>query len=180
MFRVDRIRIDQPPADHNLRRIVRYWDKAATAGDGAYTVGAKIAKDADDKFWILDIVRGQWDSSERERTISQTTQMDGRKVQVGVEQEPGSGGKESAEATVRMLAGYRVRLDRPSGDKALRADPFSSQVNAHNVSLAKGVWNHDYIEELRYFPMGTYKDQVDASSGGFNMIETAKVRVGVF
>ncbi len=180
MFRVDRIRIDRPPIDRYLRKVVRYWDKAATAGDGAYTVGAKIAKDTDGKFWILDIVRGQWDSSERERTIAQTAEMDGRKVQVGVEQEPGSGGKESAEATVRMLAGYWVRLDRPSGNKALRADPFSSQVNAHNVSIAKGEWNHDYIEELRYFPMGTFKDQVDASSGGFNMLEIVRTRVGAF
>ena len=34
--------------------------------------------------------------------------------EVGIEQEPGSGGKESAEATVRNLAGKRI-FGHPSG-----------------------------------------------------------------
>jgi predicted phage terminase large subunit-like protein len=98
--------------------------------------------------------------------------MDGHKVIVGVEQEPGSGGKESAENTVRNLAGYVVRVDRPSGDKAQRADPYSTQVNSGNVYMVKGEWNRAYIEELRFFSLlnSKEKDQVDASSGGFKLL----------
>ena len=178
MFKVERIRIDEAPADLNIKKRIRFWDKAGTAGGGAYTVGALLGVDADDRYWVLDIVRGQWDSSEREKIIEQTAEMDGRRTIIGLEQEPGSGGKESAEATVRRLAGYRVRIDRPTGDKALRADPFSSQVNASNVFLKKAHWNLDYLEELRFFPASTYKDQVDATSGGFNILAVTRRKVG--
>jgi hypothetical protein len=36
---------------------------------------------------------------------------------VGVEQEPGSGGKESAESTIRNLIGFRCFADRVTGSK---------------------------------------------------------------
>src|SRR5262249_54420238 len=42
--------------------------------------------------------------------------------EVGVEQEPGSGGKESAEATIRNLAGFRVFADKVTGSKEVRAE----------------------------------------------------------
>jgi len=105
-------------------------------------------------------------------------QLDGKTVEIGLEQEPGSGGKESAESTVRNLRGWRVRVDRPTGDKSLRADPFSVQVNNGNVSMVRGDWNEDYIEELRYFPFSKYKDQVDASSGAFNILAGRNIRAG--
>ena len=178
MFKVERIRIDDAPADNNIKRRVRFWDKAGTAGGGAYTVGTLLGVDSDNRYWVLDVVRGQWDSSEREKVIQQTAEADGKTTIIGLEQEPGSGGKESAEATVRRLAGFRVRIDRPTGDKALRADPFSSQVNSNNVFLKRADWNSDYLEELRFFPASTYKDQVDASSGAFNILCSKKKRVG--
>jgi predicted phage terminase large subunit-like protein len=178
MFKVERVRIDDCPADREIKQKIRFWDKAGTAGGGAYTVGALIGVDRDNRYWVLDVVRGQWDSSEREKVIQQTAEADGKGTVIGLEQEPGSGGKESAEATVRRLAGFRVRIDRPTGDKALRADPFSSQVNSNNVFLKRANWNSDYLEELRFFPASTYKDQVDASSGAFNLLCAKKKRVG--
>ena len=106
--------------------------------------------------------------------------LDGRKILVGIEQEPGSWGKESAESTVRRLAGWRMRVDRPTGDKAQRADPFSSQVNSGNVYLVKAHWNKDYIGELRFFSLESskYKDQVDASSGAFKYVSKPVFRAG--
>jgi predicted phage terminase large subunit-like protein len=94
---------------------------------------------------------------------------------VFVEQEPGSGGKESAEATIRNLAGYNVYADRPTGDKVSRADPLSVQVNNGNVQIIAAEWNYAYIEELRNFPLGHYKDQVDASSGSFAHLSGRKM-----
>jgi predicted phage terminase large subunit-like protein len=178
MFKVDRLRLDDAPAPVRFKKKVRFWDKAGTSGGGAYTVGALLGLDVDDRYWVLDVVRGQWDSNEREKVIEQTATLDGRSVIIGLEQEPGSGGKESAEATVRRLAGFRVKIDRPTGDKAWRADPFSSQVNGHNVSIKKADWNATYMEELRFFPASTYKDQVDASSGAFNMLASIRRKVG--
>ena len=178
MFKTDRIQIDIP--HKKFVKIVRFWDKAGTQGGrGAYTVGLKMAVDIKKRFWLLDLVRGRWDSSAREMIIKHTAEVDGRGVIVGVEQEPGSGGKESAENTVRNLAGWRVRVYRPTGDKATRADPFSVQVNHGNVSMVIGEWNDAYLNELMFFPDSEFKDQVDTSSGAFQMLVSRKV-VGAF
>ena len=151
-------------------QVVRYWDKAGTHEAGCYTVGVKMAKTPDNKFYILDVVRGQWEASEREKIIKQVAIGDGTDTIIYIEQEPGSGGKESAEATIRNLAGFRCIADRPTGDKIKRADVFAVQLNAGNVYMLRGGWNAEYKRELEYFPYGKYKDQVDASSGAFNML----------
>lgn len=176
MFKTDRIQIMNSLPQFKSR--VRFWDKAGTGGGGAYTVGLLMGVDKEGSYWILDIVRGQWESAERERIILQTAQIDGRNVMVGIEQEPGSGGKESAQNTTRMLAGWRVRIDKPVGDKVLRADPYSVQVNGGNVRLRQAVWNRDYLDELQFFPHSKYKDQVDSSSGAFSILTKKRIRVG--
>jgi predicted phage terminase large subunit-like protein len=179
MFHVERIVIDTPPSSWKMR--IRSWDKAGTKDSGAYSVGVLLGVDNKDRYWVLDVVRGQWDSNTREDVIKQTAMTDGKQVVVVIEQEPGSGGKESAEGTARNLGGWTVKLVKPSGDKAQRADPFSTQVNAGNVFMAKGSWNKAYLDELRYFSLenSKYKDQVDASSNGFNVM-TKKRYVGGF
>ena len=149
---------------------VRYWDKAGSQGKGAYTVGVKMAKLKSGKFIVLDVKRGQWSTEIRERIIKSTAEADGRDVIIYQEQEPGSGGKESAEATIINLAGFTCYSDRPTGDKVYRADPYSVQVNNGNVMLMRADWNHAFVEEHKYFPFGTYKDQVDAGAGAFNKL----------
>jgi len=153
---------------------VRYWDKAATYGAGAYTVGVKMHMLKSKFFLIEDVKRGQWSSEIRERIIRQTAITDGTDVDVVIEQEGGSGGKESAEATIRNLAGFRVKAERPIGDKSKRADSFSVQVNNGSVILVSADWNSRFKEEHELFPNGTYKDQVDSSSGAFNFLVKKK------
>lgn len=167
-----------------LVKVIRSWDKAGTVrkrGRGAWTVGVKMGVDADKPphFWILDVVRGQWEASEREKVIRQTAAIDGKGVMIVLEQEPGSGGKESAQMTVRNLAGYRIRVDRPVGEKDVRADPFASQVNNGSVYLIEAAWNHAYIQEMMHFPdPSTTKDQVDASSMAFAFLAGRKTLAG--
>jgi len=163
--------------------VVRYWDKAGTGGKGAFTVGVKMAVVGTGnarRYIVLDVVRGRWEAFEREEIIKQTAQADGKGVLIAIEQEPGSGGKESAQTTIRNLAGFRVRKDRPVGDKVLRADPFATQLNGGNVMLLRGEWNRQYLGELECFPDSTYKDQVDASSGAFAFLCDTKRKIGVF
>lgn len=181
MFKIENfITVDSlPSVEHHVVQMVRYWDKADNTGEGAYTVGVKMAKLDDGRFVVVDVQRGQWASHEREKIIRRTAEADGTGVRVYVEQEPGSGGKESAQSTIRNLAGFSVERDRPTGDKAHRADPFSVQVNDGNVLLLRGVWNKDYIDEFEFFPFSTYKDQVDASSGAFSKL-TGKRKVRIF
>lgn len=165
-FHVDKLQIvDAVPID---ARRARGWDKAATAGGGDWTAGPKLAKDKEGIIYIEDMARGQWDTATRDRTIRQTAEMDGRECKQVGEQEPGSGGKESAENFVRLLSGFPVKTYPATNAKEIRADPFSSQLNAGNVRLVRGPWNKTYIEELRAFPHGKHDDQVDGSSLAFN------------
>jgi predicted phage terminase large subunit-like protein len=75
---------------------------------------------------------------------------------------------ESAEATIRMLAGWKVLPDRVTGNKVDRAQPYAAQVQASNVLLLAGEWNKAFLDEHETFPAGKFKDQVDAASGAFN------------
>lgn len=159
----------------DIMNSVRYWDKAGTAGAGAYTVGAKMLSLNNGKFLITDIKRGRWSSEQREAIIRQTAEADGMDTVIWHEQEPGSGGKESAESTIRNLAGYITYADKVSKNKELRADPYSVQVNNGNVLLLYGPWNQDFIEEHRYFPNSTFKDQVDATAGAFLKVVRRKI-----
>ena len=68
------------------------------------------------------------------------------------------------------MAGFVCKAERPTGDKAVRAEPYSIQIEAGNVKLLKGDWNQLFVDEHKTFPSGKYKDQIDASSGGFNKI----------
>ncbi len=170
MFRVDHFQFIAAINVNTVEQSVRYWDKAGTAGGGAYTTGVKISRIRGGRFIIEDVRRGQWSSEERERIILETARNDGHAVHVVLEQEPGSGGKESVESSIKNLAGYAAYADYPRGDKVTRADPYSVQVNNGNVTMVINSWNHAFVEEHRYFPYGTYKDQVDAAAAGFNYL----------
>lgn len=182
MFKIDNIimkdRSEVPKRDNQWVKRVRYWDKAATEGDGAWTVGFLMGKDEDQRFWILDVLRGRWDSAKREGLIKSTAQVDGGVVVIGIEQEPGSAGKDSAQMTTANLAGFRVIVDRPTGNKEDRADPWSTQVNAGNVYMVKGIWNRPLLDEMGLFPNSKFKDQVDAGSGAFKLLTLPTLRVG--
>lgn len=178
MFKVSRIHIDTPPPPRMFKKMARYWDNAATDGSGDYSVGVLMGIDHRDRNWVLNVKRGQWDTDERERVKMQTAKTDGKAVRIGVEQEPGSAGKDTARATVRRMNGYKIFIERPTGDKTVRAIPYSEQVNGENVYLAEGDWNASYLDELENFPFGTHDDQVDASSGAHRMLTSSGVRVG--
>lgn len=179
MFQIDKLHIiDRLPSDVNFIETVRYWDKAGSEGTGCFTAGVKMSHLTGNRFIIHDVKKGQWSTHERERMIRQTAEADGQSVTIYIEQEPGSGGKESAEATITNLAGFSCYADKPTGDKAYRADPFSVQVNNGNISMLYGDWNKAFTDELEYFPFGTYKDQVDAASGAFNhLVGTREAQV---
>lgn len=180
MFPIDKFMIiDAPPAPEEIEKSIRYWDKAGTdakkaAANSAQTAGVLMHKLKDGRFVITDCTAGQWEALERERVIKSTAETDGTNVQIHVEQEPGSGGKESAEATIRNLAGYSVFADRPTGDKVARADPYAAQVQGGNVYLLKGPWNLPFKHEHQAFPVGRTKDRVDAAAAAFNILAGAK------
>lgn len=151
---------------------VRYWDKAGTAGGGDWSAGARLSRSPQGITYIEDMVRGQWGSGDRNVVIGQTAQADGIGTAIWVEQEPGSGGKESAEISIKELAGYDVRAERVTGSKLVRANPLAAQAKAGNVKLVRGAWNETFLAEAHAFTGkdGDVDDQIDAASGGFNKL----------
>lgn len=147
---------------------VRKWDVASTSGKGDYTAGVLLGKDESNRWYVLDVVRGQYATDERNEIMLQTARRDGSGVRIVVPQDPGSAGKDQSLAFTRLLSGYNVKAVRETGSKEVRADGFASQVNAGNVALVRASWNTAWIEEHRQFPVSTNDDQVDATAGAFN------------
>jgi predicted phage terminase large subunit-like protein len=158
----------------DISKSVRYWDKAGTEDGGAYTAGVLMHKLKDGRFVIEHVTRGQWSALEREQHIKAWAERDkalnAKTYEVIVEQEPGSGGKESAEHTIRMLSGFRVYADKVTGSKEVRAEPFAAQVQGGNVYVVAGPWNYALLDELESFPNGRFRDQADACAGAFNRL----------
>jgi len=154
---------------------VRYWDKAGTDDDedAAYTAGALVHKDINGRYIIEHMARGHWSALDREQRIKGLADSDSKltiSYEVMVEQEPGSGGKESAENTIRNLAGFRVMADKVTGSKRVRAGPFAAQVQGGNVWLVPSEWVQPFLDECEAWPHGRFKDQVDAAVGAFNRL----------
>lgn len=190
MFNVDKLQRGRPPGlgvPNAWEEVVRYWDKAGTQDDGCYSCGVLMgrltatawAKLGGPRHWVLHVTRGQWGVPKREQNILETAKKDGYDVVVCHEQEPGSGGKESAEATTKRLSGFRVRVDKVTGDKFVRAEPLAGAIENGDVGVVDGPWLRDYLDELKYFgPTATYLDQGDASAGAYNELTRKKKRLG--
>lgn len=179
LFKIDRFRTDIEHAPTCIR-FVRAWDKAGTMNKrSAYTVGVLMGVDNDNRFRVYDVIRTKLDSYARDMLIKATAQSDGPNVVIALEQEGGSGGKQSVDISLRDLAGFSIKVYKPTNKKEERADPYSSQVNGGNVWLNPAGWNRDFIEEHKFFPFSTYKDQVDAAAMAFTTLtNTQPIRIG--
>ena len=173
MFPVDRFKIIGSVDRSQVRNSVRYVDKAASDGTGDYSVAALVHDMRDGTTIVEDVIRGRWLAAERDTRIMQAAQRDKaicQRYAIWFEQEPGSGGKESAEASVRKFKGFSAFADKVTGAKEVRAEPYAGAVQNGDVSLVAGAWNREFLEEHEQFPFGTHDDQVDAASGAFNKL----------
>lgn len=164
--------ITQLPEGVTLKYIVRYWDKANSAG-GDYTAGALMGFGSDGNFYILDMARMQGTSFERDQKILKTARSDSEtygKVAIWHQQDPGTAGKDSAEATNRLLMGFPAKFEPVTGDKPTRSEPLESAFQGGMVFLLKGAWNQAFIDECAAFDRGKYDDQVDAASSAYNKL----------
>lgn len=163
--------IDAAP---ELMTRIRYWDKAATEGGGKFSAGVLIGRTPERQVLIEHVARGQWSTGHRRSVMLQTAQLDaerfGNTAHIYIEQEPGSSGKDSVDDEILLLSEYPVHADRPTGDKDTRLEPFVAQAEAGNVRLVRGAWNAAYIDEMCAIPSGTYRDQADATAGGYNKL----------
>jgi predicted phage terminase large subunit-like protein len=151
-------------------RFVRGWDLAASQDEGDWTVGARIGKQSDGRFVIADLRRFQGRAEVVEAAIRNAAAGDGRAVSIELPQDPGQAGKAQIVYLTKQLAGFTVHSSTESGDKITRAEPFAAQVNVGNVSMLKAPWNDALIAEMRLFPNGSFDDQIDSLSRGFNAL----------
>ena len=157
-------------------RWVRGWDLAATdSATAAYTAGVLIGQAPDGRFYIADSTRIQGSAAQVENLLKATASQDGVSVRGSIPQDPGQAGKMQASYYVKQLGGFDYRASTESGDKEARANPLAAQAEAGNVFVVQGDWNRDFIDEMTTFPVGKFKDQVDAASRAFGELATKPV-----
>lgn len=159
----------------------RHWDLAATAKKtSARTAGVKIGRAPDGRIIVGHSLTTQSEGHEVRKIIRATAEADGTGVRISLPQDPGQAGKVQKADMVAMLVGFTVKADPETGDKVTRAEPFSAQCEAGNVYLVRGEWNEPYLDELCLFPGGSFKDQVDASSGAFGRLAQPEAMQPIF
>jgi predicted phage terminase large subunit-like protein len=173
----------QLPAE---RSIVRFWDRAATEktvkNDPAWTCGVKMSKDNNGIFYIEHVSRFRATTGKRDEQIKNITKADGNKVTVGLEQEPGASGKSEIHYLAQKLLGYPVKPVPARENKITRALPMSSQAEIGNIKVVEAPWNDAYFAEMENFDADPKKkkDQVDASSGAFNLLSGGSIVSSTF
>lgn len=161
---------------------VRYWDLADTEPhernpDPDWTAGALVAVHVDERgtqhLYIKDLVCERLSGSAKHTLIQTTSARDGHFVTQAIEQEGGASGSEVGhDYKTRILAGFRVIMDRPSGSKTMRASRWLGLAEQAHVHLVRdedgrrGDWFDGLLSQLDTFPSGK-RDRVDAISGGY-------------
>lgn len=164
--------VDASPAQG---RVVRYWDRASSkpkkaSSDPDWTSGVRIRRCEQGRYIVEDVMRLRDTPFAVQRAIKNAAQADGHDVEVMLEQDPGQAGVSEVHTIISQLEGFNVRSIPVHQDKITRAKLLSAQAEAGNVSLLRGLWNEPYKAELENFPEGSHDDQVDASSGAFNVL----------
>ncbi len=169
MFKVDLItRVNNAPAGGKW---VRGWDIAGSVRKTSpFTVGAMIVAFPNGDIYITDVKRKRAKIGAAEDLIIDTATDDGVHVLESIPQDPGSAGLSQKNHLAGKLAGLQFRFSTESGKKEDRAIPLASQVDAGKVFMVIGDWNHELIEEMRNFPNGSFKDQVDALSRAYGEV----------
>jgi predicted phage terminase large subunit-like protein len=150
---------------------VRGWDLAGTEGAGAYTVGTKLLYGLhSEEFYVADVQRARLNGAGVRKLMLSTAELDGRETRIIFPKDPGQAGKAQSEDLVAMLAGFSVESEAQTGSKEMRAEPFASQVATGRVNVLKRDWTRAFMDEMRLFPRGKFKDQVDATASAFNKL----------
>ena len=169
------------PGPDDFDELCRYWDKAGTdktsTNDPSFTVGLLMGRRGG-RYYVLDVVRFRASAEQRDKRIELVAAMDqhtyGAKVMVRFEQEPGSGGKQSAEESVRDMEGYRASIEPAQLDKVLRSESTQKAAERGDISIAEADWNRDFLDEITVFPASRYKDQADGFSGAYRYLSQAR------
>jgi predicted phage terminase large subunit-like protein len=170
MFQVERLHLTEHLPDEPFIT-VRAWDLAGTEGAGAYTVGVRMRYGRVSRRMFVDhVVRKQVSAGAVRNLIVETAETDGNECRIILPKDPGQAGVAQMDDLTAMLPGFSVKAESQSGSKELRAEPFAGHVENGHVAVLQDVWTKTFVEELRFFPKGKFRDQVDAASSAFNAL----------
>jgi predicted phage terminase large subunit-like protein len=143
--------------------------QAATAGIKIRLVDARVVNGglAGGTVYVLDDVNLHGTGGQVRTAMRATASQDGPECTQDIPQDPGQAGKDQIRSLVANLHGFKVAFSTESGDKVVRAEPLSAQVEAGNVKVVKGEWNRDFFEELGIYPNGRM-DRVDALTRAYS------------
>ena len=136
--------------------------------DPAYTANEKNDPSAllaytfkDNKWQIIDCVNVYKEFPDLVRFIPQWVAKNGYTNRSRVYVEPKASGK-SIVQTLKKETGLNVREDKPpSKDKVARVQDISASLETGRVSLLKGDWNEEFLQQLIKFPSAKHDDMVD-------------------
>ena len=173
LFEVDEISVTHT-IDVAMKRIVRYWDLAATQDGGARSAGVKLGEGFDSQYYIMDLVAGHWSPANVDKKLIETAERDGKGVEVWLEEEGGSSGKFAKRHFLNLLKGWTVWFDKVHDSKGVRWGPCASQMAGGAFVMVSAPWNTEMIEELEMQPDAPLKDITDALSGAFAQLHDDK------
>jgi len=170
-YSILQIRLDELPKG---LWAVRYWDLAVSRNKRAdFISGGRLSCD-EGKIYIEHIARipGPW-ADARKRMV-EVMLRDGPAVTQGIEISGQQGGYFQELQRDPQLAGISIVGVNPQqvGDKTVRANVWASRIQDGLVHLVTGNgWDvGSFLSECIAFPLGAHDDQVDAVSGGVQML----------
>ena len=136
--------------------------------DPAYTSNEKNDPSAllaytfrDNKWQIIDCVNVYKEFPDLVKFIPQWVTKNGYSNRSRIYVEPKASGK-SIVQTLQKETGLNVREDKPpSKDKVARVQDISASLESGRVSLLRGKWNEEFLQQLVKFPAAKHDDMVD-------------------
>jgi len=126
------------------------------------------------RYVVLDCVTHVGPPHEVHKLVKDTAHLDGAEVVIRMPQDPGQAGKDQAETFKRELTGFTVVAKPVTGDKVVRAGPYSSQVGARNFGIVRAPWTAAYVAQHHAFPDAARDDKVDAGADAFSELSMGR------
>lgn len=159
------------------RQRVRAWDRAGTkeapGKEPDWSVGLRMSRNGAD-YYIETLKRDRDTPGGIRKTMKSLAETDPQGTLIRIPQEPGQAGVDQMERDAEYFSGYRVKFERPTGSKEVRADSLAVAAEFGHIYLVEGDWNETFLDELCAFPTAANDDQVDAAADAFNELAGAK------
>lgn len=179
VFRLEWIHESKPPERWSY--LFAAWDLAVTDNDlerGDYSVGVVIGQDAMGRFWLVDLVRGRWNTAElTERMLALSVKYNTTRCwyeggPIGRAIEPWL--RRRMQETGRTFY-FELCPHSGRGDKVVRTGPLvAAMANGSFYVPAGAKWLPVLRDELASFPAGRHDDQVDALSLAFLQLQAIR------